>query len=123
MLFGVHLTPVDGVAQHLVDVDHLRIGQRIVGLQPGQLDDLADEIGQPRRLDTHPAGELAHRVGVVGRVLNRLGQQRDRPDRGLELVADVGDEVTPGLLDPPRRRLVVGQNEDQVVVQRCDREP
>ena len=68
-----------------------------------------DQIGQPGRLDAHPAGEPAHRGGVVGRVLDRLGEQRDRPDRGLELVADVGHEVAPGLLDPARRGLVVGQ--------------
>ena len=120
VLFGVHLTPVDRVAEHLVDVDHLRVRQRIVGLKPGQFDDLADEIGEPGRFDPHPAREPADRIGVLGRVLDRLGKQRDRPDRGLELVADVGHEVPPRLLDPARGRQVVGEHDDQVVLQRRD---
>ena len=57
---------------------------------------------EPGRFDAHPAGELADRIGVLGRVLDCLGEQRDRADRGLELVADVGHEVAPGLLDPAR---------------------
>ena len=58
------------------------------------------------RADSMPIrlANLRTAVGVVGRVLDRLGEQRDRADRGLQLVADVGDEVAPGLLDPARRR-------------------
>ena len=43
--FRVHASPIDGVSQHLIDVDDLRINQRIVGLESRQLDDLTDQIG------------------------------------------------------------------------------
>ena len=34
-------------------------------------------------------------------------------------MTDIGDEVTTGFLYPPSSRLVVGQNEDQALVQWC----
>ena len=37
---------------------------------------------------------------VVGGVLDRLGEQRERADRRLQLVPDVGDEVAADRLDP-----------------------
>jgi hypothetical protein len=40
-LLGVHPAPVDGLAEDFVDVDHLGVGQRVVALQPGQVDDLS----------------------------------------------------------------------------------
>ena len=106
--------------QHGVDVDDLGIAERVVGLQPGQLDDLADQIGEPGRLDAHPGGEAADRVGILGGVLYGLGQQRDGADRGLQLVADIGHEVAAGLFDPPGSGLVVGQHDDQIFVQRSN---
>ena len=75
-----------------------------VVLHPGEVDDLLDQAGQPGRLDLHPAGEALHGLRVVGRVGDRLGEQRERADRGLELVADVGDEVAADRLDPTRAR-------------------
>ena len=96
------------------------MNQRVVGLNSRQLDDLNNEIGQPRRLDTHPAREPSNGGRVVGCILDRLGQQRNRADRCLELVADVGNEVATGLLDPLSRRLVVGQDEHQALVKGRD---
>ena len=64
-----------------------------MALQPGQLDDLLHELGEPVALGEHPPGEALHGLGVVGRVGDGLGEQADRADRGLELVADVGHEV------------------------------
>ena len=52
---GVDPAAVDRLGQHVVDLDDLGLGQRIVRLQPGQLDDLADQVGQPGGLDPHPA--------------------------------------------------------------------
>jgi hypothetical protein len=115
--FGVDPAAVDCAGEHVVDLDDLRIGQRVVGLQPRELDDLADQVGEPGGLDAHPAGEPAYGLGVVGRVLDRLGQQSDGTDRRLQLVTGVGDEVASGLLDPPSRGLVVGEHDDQVVAQ------
>ena len=67
--------------------------QRVGALQPGQLEQLLDQSGQPLRLVVDALGEAAGRLRVVGRLEQRLGQQRQRADRGLELVADVGHEV------------------------------
>ena len=50
-----------------------------------------------------------HRLGVVGGALDRLGEQRQRADRRLELVRDVGDEVAAYVVDPGRLGPVVGQ--------------
>src|SRR5262249_14971955 len=43
-------------------------------------------------------------------------EQRERAHRGLELVADVGDEVPPDLFHPPALRLVLGKQQDEAVV-------
>ncbi len=59
-----------------------------------------------------PAKAL-HRLRVVGGVQHRLREQRERADRGLEFVADVGDEVAPHRLDPAGLRQVLHQQEDQ----------
>ena len=120
MPLGVHPAPVDRVGQHVVDLHQLRGAQRVVGLQPGQVDDLGDQIGEPGRLDAHPGGEPADGRRVVGRLLHRLGEQRQRPDRRLELVTDVGHEVPAGLLDPAGRGLVLGQQQHLLVGQRRD---
>ena len=117
---GVDPAAVDGFGQHVVDLDDLGLGQRIVRLQAGELDDLADQIGQSSRLDPHPGREATHRLRVVGRILHGLGEQRDGSDGRLQLVAGVGDEVPARLLDPPCGGLVVGEHHDQILAQRCD---
>ena len=91
---------VDRLGEHGVDVDRLELGQRLAALQPGQVDQLAHEPAEPVGLVRHPAGEALHRLGVVGGALDRLGEQRQRADRRLQLVPDVGDEVAAHRLDP-----------------------
>ena len=86
---------------------------RVVALQPRQLDDLLHQPGQPLGLGDHPAGEPLHRLGVVGRVVHGLGEQPDRADRRLQLVADVGDEVAADRLDLPLAGAVLDQREHQ----------
>ena len=41
------------------------------------------------------AGEVFHRVRIVGRVADRFGEQRNRACRGFQFVRDVGDEIAP----------------------------
>ena len=60
------------------------------------------------------AANRTHRLRVLGGALDRLGQQRQRADRGLQLVRDVGDEVAPYVVDPGHLGPVVGQDERQV---------
>jgi hypothetical protein len=50
----------------------------------------------------HPLGEPPHGLRVVGGVHQGLGEQRQRTDRGLQLVAHVGDEVAADLRHPVR---------------------
>ena len=84
---------------------------RVGDLQPGELDDLLHQRGEPQRLPLHALGEPADGLGVVGGVLDRLGEQVQGADRGLELVRDVGDEVPPDLLDPAGLGPVVDQHQ------------
>ncbi len=90
---------VDGLGDHLVDRHEVLLGQRVGALQPREVDELLHQPGQPAGLVLQPAGEAAHRGRVLARVEQRLGEQRHRADRRLELVADVGDEVAAHRLD------------------------
>src|SRR5215831_2711561 len=49
------------------------------------------------------------RLGVLGGVLDRLGEQGERAHRGLQFVADVGHEVPADLLHPSAFCLVFGE--------------
>ena len=92
------------------------IGQPLGALQPGQLDQFGDHVAQPVGLDQHLLGEPADGFGVVRGRQQRLGEQRHRADRGLELMADVGHEVTPGRLHPGIVGLVVDEHHGEPAV-------
>ena len=109
-----------GLLDHLVDLDRLGIGEGGAALDARELDDLLHQMGEAPGLRLHPLGEAAHRIGVLGRVLHGLGQQGDRADGGLQLMGHVGDEVTPGLLDPDRAGEVVGHQQRAVLAERAD---
>ena len=94
--------------------------ERVVALEAGQLDDLLHQPDQPLALGEHPAGEPLDGLGIVGGVLHGLGQQPDRADRRLELVADVGDEVTADRLDPALAGAVLDQGQHQPAAERRD---
>ena len=96
----LHPAAVEGLGDYRVQVYRARVGHGFDGLDPGQRDEVLDQVGQPLRLLPHLAREPAHRLGVVGGVLDRLGQQRQRAHRRLELVAGVGDEVPLDLVRP-----------------------
>ena len=110
---GLHGAGVDGGGDRGVEVDHDRLLERVVALEAGELDDLLHQLGQAVALGEHPAGEALDRLGVVGGVGDGLGEQPDGADRGLELVADVGDEVAAHRLDPLLARAVLDQGEHQ----------
>ena len=96
---------------HVVEGHRQRRLQGLVALQPRQLDHLLHEVGEAVALGDHAAGEPADRLGVVGGVVDGVGQQPDRAHRGLELVADVGDEVAPHQLDPALAGAVLGEHQ------------
>ena len=76
-----------------------QFGQRLAALEPGQVDQLADQPAEPVGLVRDAAGEALHGLRVVGGVLDRLGEEGQRADRGLQLVPDVGHEVAADRLD------------------------
>jgi hypothetical protein len=121
-LLGGRLVPaaVHGLGDELVHRDGLRVDEPVVVLDPGEVDDLLDQAGEPGRLDQHPAGEPADRLGIVAGVLDRLGEQRQRAHRGLELVRDIGDEVAAHGLDPAGLGEVLDQHQDQLRPERGD---
>ena len=86
---------------------------RVVALQPGQLDDLLDQALEPLALGAHPLGEPLDRLRVVGGLAHRLGEQGQRTDRSLELVADVGDEVAADGVGLALAGAVLDQDEDE----------
>ena len=94
--------------------------ERVVALQPGQLDDLLHELGEPVALGEHPPGEALDGLRVVGGVVDGLGEQPDRADRGLELVADVGDEVAAHGLHAALAGAVLDERQHQPGAERRD---
>ena len=59
------------VGDDLVDRHRARRLERVVALEPGQLDDLLHEPGEPVALGDHPLGEPLHGLRVVGGVARR----------------------------------------------------
>ena len=103
----------------LHDVDGLRrsssrtgIGsrrRRLLRLDRAEVEQVVDDAGQAVGLVHDPLGQLLHDRDVVGRG-HRLGEQPERADRRLQLVAHVGDEVAAHALDAPRFRDVARVN-------------
>ena len=111
---------VHRLAHDRIEADQLGRPQRIVPLQPGQVDDVLHQLGQPTGLGLHPAGEPTHGLRVVRGVEQRLREQCDGPHGCLELVADVGDEVTAYGVDAPRFGAVLDEQEDKCRAERGD---
>ena len=109
---------VDRGGDHVVDTERLRSLERVVALEPRELDDLLDQSGQPFTLLEHPTRKALDRLGVVGCVVDGLRQQANRADGRLELVADVGDEVAADGLHPSLAGSVLDQRQHQPCTQR-----
>ena len=64
---GVGADPraVDGLGDDGRHVDEPRLVQGVGDLEPGQVDDLLDQLGSRAALDLHPAGEPLDGLGVV----------------------------------------------------------
>jgi hypothetical protein len=71
-----------------------------LGLDEAQVEQVVDDAPEAVGLAHELLGEPAHHLHVVSRH-DRLGEEAERADRRLQLVADVGHEVTPHALDPP----------------------
>ena len=85
-------------AAYVVDPDDLVLGG-LVDLDAGQLEQVVDRAADPQGFGEDALREATDDIGVV-LTEHRLGQQAQRADRRLELVADVGDEVATNGLEP-----------------------
>ena len=101
-LLGHQPGAVLGLVEDVVTSTRLAAGQRLGALQPGQIDQFADQPAEAGALALHARGEASDGLRIVGRVLHGLGQQGERTDRRLQLVRHVGDEVPADLLEPAR---------------------
>ncbi len=115
---GVGDALVDGPRDDLVGVDRPGLVERVVALEAGELDDLLHQPGQPVALGLHPSREPLHRLRVLGGVDHGVGEQLDRPDGGLELVAHVGHEVAPDRLHAALPGAVLDQGQHELGAQR-----
>ena len=78
-----------------------RTRRRLLRLDLAEVEQVVDDAREAIGLAHDPVGELLHDARVVGRG-HRLGEQPERADRRLQLVAHVGDEVAAHALDAPR---------------------
>ena len=113
---GGPLHAVDGVVEQDADRDRLAT-RRLLGLDEAQVEQVVDDLAQSLGLLHH---ELGHVTGHerVGLRREGLGEDLERADGRLELVADVGDEVAANAIDPMDLRHVVHEHRraDRLVV-------
>ena len=81
--------------------EHRLADRRSPRLDAAELEQVVDGAADPERLVHHPLGQPAGDLRVV-LAEERLGQQAERADRRLQLVADVGHEVAADGLEPAR---------------------
>lgn len=117
---GLVAAPVDGLGDQLVHADRLGVLEGIVVLHPRQVDELLDEVGEPGGLYLHTSGEALDGLRVVRGVHDGLGQEGERADGRLELVADIRDEVAPYRFDPPGLGEVLDEEQHEPGAQRGD---
>ncbi len=110
--------PAQGLGDDGVDVHHGEFGQPLGTLQPGERDQLGDQPAQPGGLPQDLLAEPADLVAVVGGVHQRLGEHGDPTHRGLQFVADVGDEVPARGLQPDGLGVVDGLHHGVAVPER-----
>ncbi len=117
MRLGGDAVAVDGLRDHGVDADPLGGCQRVAGLQAAQLDDLGGDAGEALRLPRQALGEALDLLRLVGGARQGLGEEADGADRGLQLVADVGDEVASHVVEPVRLGAIVGEEQHEPVAE------
>ena len=86
------LQPIEGRVVMLQSGMRAPMGVKVKGPSLEAIEQVVDRPHRSVRLVDHPAGDAPHDVDV-GLVDERLGEYRDRTDRGLQLVGDVRDEL------------------------------
>ena len=115
-LLGGRADAVDGLGDDQRGRGDRLADGRLLGLDAAELEQVVDGAADPDRLVQHPLGQAAGDRGVV-LAEQRLGQQAERPDRRLQLVADVGHEVAADRLEPA----ALGDVVDRRRARRCRR--
>ena len=85
----------------------------VVGLQTRELDDLLHQTRQALALRLHPGSEPEDRLGVLGASPTASASRLKGANRGLELVADVRDEVSADRVDASLAGPVLHQDQHQ----------
>ena len=101
--------PFDGVGHDQVDQDGFA-RRCLLRLDARQVEQVVDDAAHPEGLVVDAPGQALRHLGI-GLGDQRLGQQPERAHRRLELVADVGHEVAPDLLEPAPLRDVLDQRD------------
>ena len=93
--FGLDLVFGERLACHGQHGQPFRVEHRCRALRFLQVDQTVDQFRQSFGFLGDSAGEVFHRVRIVGRVADRFGEQRNRACQGFQFVRDVGDEIAP----------------------------
>ncbi len=120
---GQHAVAVDGDLDDARDRHVLGVVERVVRLDAREVDERLRHAGEAVGLELHALRERAHPLGVGGGGLDRLGEHGDRADGGLQLVADVGDEVAAHAGEAQLLGAVGGEHEHEAVAERRDPHP
>ena len=118
----VDMTPV---GLHAIRIDrgagHGQCGQPFrLKAMPGilhllQVDEFLHQFGQSRGFLAYTTGEIPHRVRIVGRVGNGLGQQRDRARRRFQLMRHIRHELAAHLLEMPAFAHIRDEQREQAI--------
>ena len=108
-------------AGHDVGDRHCLGEWHLAELDPRQLHQVVDGVRYPQRLVHHPFGDTLHDVRV-GLADERFGEHCERPDGGLQLVGEVGDEVGAHGVEPTSLADVLDRRDRRAVRQRLGRD-
>ena len=97
---GTSLELLDEELRDVREIDGITVDTEAPCVEPGEVEQLAGELGQAVDLLPHPAQELA-----LGRIVEILVQEQlqmaaEREERGSQLMGGVGDELAACMLEP-----------------------
>ena len=109
LVFGERLS-CDGQHGQSFGVEHRRCALRFL-----QVDQTMHQFRQSFGFLGDASGEIFHRIRIVRRVADRLGEQRNRSGRGFELVRHVGDEISAHGFETALLAHIGNENREQAV--------
>jgi hypothetical protein len=116
--FRYETGPIASLGDDACNLNQVRPRQRVGALQSGQINQLTNELAEAGALALHALGEARDGLRIVGGILHRFRQQRQRSHRCLQLMGHVRDEVAPHGLEPVRFRDVLQQQSHRLDARR-----